>query len=108
MVETISLDEIEKHAENVYEAIVMIAKRARQINDEQKRVMEMELSADEEVEDSFDEEQPSEPVEQSYVRLPKPTRIALQEMLAGKLKAEYDNEEEKGGAEPEKSASEGS
>jgi len=32
MVETLDLSELNKHAENIYEAIVIIAKRARQIN----------------------------------------------------------------------------
>ena len=90
MVSTISLEEIEKYAENVYEAIMIIAKRARQINDEQKQFLESQLETNEDIEDNYDE--PSDEMyDQTYVRLPKPTRLALEEMLSGKLKCEYDD-----------------
>ena len=104
MVSPISLEEIEKYAENVYEAIMIIAKRARQINDEQKRVVESQIDAQEDTEDNFNDEVPEEMYDQSYVRLPKPTRLAMEEMLSGKLKCEYLEEQskEKDGAEPEK------
>lgn len=94
MASTISLEDIEKYAENVYEAIMIIAKRARQINDEQKRLMEIQLGPQEEVDDNYSDEPVNEIYEQSYVRLPKPTRIALEELLSGKLKCEYDVTEE--------------
>ena len=90
MVSPISLEDIEKYAENVYEAIMIIAKRARQINDEQKRLLESQLEANEDIDDNYDE--PSDEMyDQTYVRLPKPTRLALEEMLSGKLKCEYDD-----------------
>ena len=47
MVSTIPLNEIEKHADNIYEAIIILAKRARQINDEQKRLYQQESDYDE-------------------------------------------------------------
>ena len=38
MVSTVPLDELERHAGNIYEAIVIVAKRARQINDDLEKV----------------------------------------------------------------------
>ena len=92
MVGPIALEDIEKYAENVYEAIMIIAKRARQINDEQKQFVESQIDTQEETDENFNDEVPEEMYDQSYVRLPKPTWLALEEMLSGKLKCEYDEE----------------
>jgi DNA-directed RNA polymerase omega subunit len=97
MVSTVPLEDLEKHANNVYEAIVVIAKRARQINDEQKRFIEQELGYDSttdnpNAEDDADLEENHEdrritPVK--IFRLPKPTSISLDEMMNGKLQFQY-------------------
>lgn len=88
MAETLPIDELEKRAENIYEAIVMIARRARQINDMQKKMLEdqVEAAADE---DEIDEDIDMDRVDRQYLKLPKPTTIALQEMMEGKLSKEY-------------------
>lgn len=93
-VTTIQLNELEKYVENVYEAIVVIAKRAKQINNEQKRIIESEISLNEESElyDEEDEELEKSEV-QRYIKLPKPTKLALNELLSGKIKYEYLNKE---------------
>lgn len=93
MAETISLDELEKHAENLYEAIVMMARRARQINDQQKKLLE-EQAQQFANDDSFEEDEEFEQdlVEHQYLKLPKPATIAMQEMLEGKLQKEYPEE----------------
>ncbi len=89
MAETLPLDELEKYADNVYEAIVMIAKRARQINDLQKRRMEKEMEAILQ-NTTFDDENVSQDVvDHQYLKLPNPTTIALQEMMEGKLARDY-------------------
>jgi len=98
MVNTISQDELQKHAYNVYEAIVVIAKRARQINDDQKRLIDLETGYDEAneqvVSDDLDEEmdefaEEREPENTKFLRLPKPTTIALEELLSDKLEYRY-------------------
>lgn len=98
MVNTISQDELQKHAHNVYEAIVVIAKRARQINDDQKRLIDLETGYDEANEqvvgDDLDEEmdefaEEREPENTKFLRLPKPTTIALEELLSEKLEYRY-------------------
>ena len=86
---TISLDDLEKFSDNIYEAIMVIAKRARQINDEQRQKIEeivgtAEMDSSEEDEDYVREEE-----ERNYVKFPKPTRLAMEEFLQGKIKYEY-------------------
>ncbi|MCR4439228.1 MAG: DNA-directed RNA polymerase subunit omega [bacterium] len=101
MLYNISREEIEKHAESVYEAVVVIAKRARQINDEQKQLVEMEMrEALAEIKDEpLDDDQPREPIHKPYMRLPKPTSQALQEFLEGKLRYTYVEREDAAPAE---------
>ncbi len=89
MIETIPLHEIEKHADSIYEAIVV---RARQINDDQKQLLRHEYQDEYEI---FDEEEPEErPMREDYIRLPKPSTLALEEFMAGKLTYEYLEEQE--------------
>jgi len=98
MVSTVPLEELEKQASNIYEAIVVIAKRARQINDEQKRFLEQELGFDSTLEGPSSEEndedsdllaEDRQPSPAKYIKLPKPTTVSLEEMMAGKLKFDY-------------------
>ena len=97
MASTIPLEELKKHSSNIYEAIMIIAKRARQINDEQKRLIEQETGYDSSMDDVNDDDQEEEnetPEERQaqpvkYIKLPKPTSVALEEMLTGKLAFQY-------------------
>jgi len=90
MLSTLPLNELEKNTENVYEAIIIIAKRARQINVEQKKLMNTEEDSDAN-DDYIDEdfEKRNFEYKSDRQRLPKPTTIALEEFLAGKLIYEY-------------------
>ena len=90
MINTLSLREIETHADNIYEAIIVLAKRARQINDEQKQLLHRETeydNYDDYDEDGYDAVTP----DVDYPKLPKPTSLALGELLSGKLKYSYRN-----------------
>jgi len=91
-VRTIPLKDFDQYVENLYEAIIIIAKRARQINDEQKTFIEAELPIEDD-DDYYNEEHNQQEEEKNteihYIKLPKPTQVALGEMLAGKLKFEY-------------------
>lgn len=93
MAETLPIDELEKRADNIYEAIVMIARRARQINDLQKQMLESQVEEAAEEED-FDEDIDMDRVDRQYLKLPKPTTIALQEMMEGKLSKEYPDQDD--------------
>jgi len=89
MAETLSLDEIESHADNIFEAIVMIAKRASQINDYQKRIMQNEVENNLK-NDNFDDEGVSRDlVDRQFLKFPNPTSIAMQELIQGKLARDY-------------------
>ena len=88
MAETLPLEKLEENVSSIYEAIVIIARRARQINDVHKRLIDAELSADEE-EETIDESLNRDIVESKYLKLPKPTTLAMEEMLSGKLAHEY-------------------
>ncbi|MBN1352044.1 DNA-directed RNA polymerase subunit omega [candidate division KSB1 bacterium] len=90
MASTLALDQLEKHADNLYEAIVIIAKRARQINEEQRVARMDENDTDMDVEDYELDEIEKDGILQKYTKLPKPTTIAINEMLDGKLKYEYE------------------
>ena len=93
MAETLPLDVLETHAENLYEAIVMIARRARQINDQQKKILEEQVEQYA-LDDNLDEEGfTQDVVDHQYLKLPKPTTIAMQEMLEGKLQKQYPDQD---------------
>jgi len=98
MASTISIEDLKKHSSNIYEAIMIIAKRARQINDEQKRLIEQETGYDSSMDSINDddadddaaesaEERLAQPVK--YIKLPKPTTLALDEMMSGRLNYRY-------------------
>ena len=92
MAATIELSDLDKYSANIYEAIVIIARRAGQVNEEQKQILERESEIFDE-DDEFDDEGITiDLVDRKYIRLPKPTQVALEEMLAGKLTHEYLNE----------------
>lgn len=87
----VDLDVLAKTAENIYEAIVVTSKRARQINDEYKIQMNLELetisskTTDEEVESNPDQMN----ISMKFEKLQKPTHKALDEMIKGELRFRY-------------------
>ena len=98
---TIPLDELTKYADNVYEAIIMIAKRADQISNVQKKMMDAEFEAYAEEEELDEDGVNQDYVERQYLKMPKPITMALDEMLDGKLEKvikekEKDKDKEKG------------
>jgi hypothetical protein len=89
MIHTLPLEAMEQNADNVYEAIIMIARRARQINELQKRVMDKATEAINSSEAFDDEGVNHDVVEHQYLKLPKPTTVSLQEFMQAKLTSEY-------------------
>lgn len=89
----IDLREIDKRASNVYEAIIVSSKRARQINDENKIEFNALLntipdnSSDEETEDITNPAQLKIALE--LEKKNKPHLQALSELLEGKTEFEY-------------------
>ncbi|KAA3616278.1 MAG: hypothetical protein DWQ05_11070 [Calditrichaeota bacterium] len=84
MVDTIVMKDLTNHAESIYEAIIMISRRARQINNEQKQQFEKDFY-DESSDDFLDDDYEPEEIVIETTHLPKPHTIALQEFLDGEI-----------------------
>ncbi|SDX53666.1 RNA polymerase Rpb6 [Lutibacter oricola] len=85
---TYNRDKIEAPTENLYEAITILAKRAQQINGDLKSELIDKLEEFATYTDSLDEVfENKEQIEVSkfYEKLPKPTAIAVEEWLEGKI-----------------------
>ena len=88
----VDLDKLEKTAENIYEAIVVVSKRARQINEELKNQMnqEIDMLASKNVEDEDVESNPDMiNISLKYEKLDKPTIVGLKEMFDNELNFRY-------------------
>ncbi|TXD53050.1 MULTISPECIES: DNA-directed RNA polymerase subunit omega [unclassified Polaribacter] len=89
-ISTITYDknEIEAPTQNIYEAISIIAKRANQINADLKKELVDKLDEfatyNDSLEEVFENKEQIE-VSKFYERLPKPTAIAVEEWLNGKV-----------------------
>ena len=81
-VKPISLRKVEEKANNIYEAVVVMAKRARQINQERFEDQIMEVSEELEM-DVFDELPDIKP--EDYEEKEKVTTKAMDEFLEGKV-----------------------
>ncbi|MFT5257556.1 MAG: DNA-directed RNA polymerase subunit K/omega [Polaribacter sp.] len=85
---TYNKNEIEAPTQNIYEAISIIAKRANQINSDLKRELVDKLDEfatyNDSLEEVFENKEQIE-VSKFYERLPKPTAMALEEWLNGKV-----------------------
>ena len=86
-VETIPFEKLDKQVSDLFEAVVVAAKRARQIN--QLRLLRSEIPRliEERGEDSEEIRQLEE--EQDFDAEKKIPTIALEELLEGKIKYEY-------------------
>jgi DNA-directed RNA polymerase subunit K/omega len=85
---TYDKDKIEAPTNNIYEAITIIAKRAEQISGDLKSELIEKLEEFATYTDSLDEVfENKEQIEVSkfYEKLPKPTAIAVEEWLEGKI-----------------------
>jgi len=81
-VKPVSLRKMEEKAKNIYEAVVVMSKRARQIN--QERYEEQIIEESEELEmDVFDELPDIKP--EDYEEKEKVTTMALNEFLDGEV-----------------------
>ena len=87
---TITYDktQIEAPTDNIYEAIAIIAKRATQINGDLRAELVEKLEEfathNDSLEEVFENKEQIE-VSKFYERLPKPTALAVEEWLNGKI-----------------------
>ena len=84
-IKTIHMSDLMERCDDIYQAVMIVAKRAKQIIDE--RVIPFDEN--EEVEDSIEFE---EPIITTY--MDKPENIALEEFLRGELQWRTSNEDE--------------
>lgn len=92
MIKTLSIRELEAKADNIYEAIIVLAKRARQLNADQKQEMVHERESDEDY-DVYIEEEVNTAMDIEYQQLPKPSALALEEYLSGQVTFDYQPDE---------------
>ena len=73
---------------NIYESVVIMSKRANQISQQMKEDLSKKLkefaSANDNLEETFENREQIE-ISRYYEKLPKPTLIATQEYIDGKL-----------------------
>lgn len=83
---TYDREKIENESGNLYESIVVMARRANQINGELKKELVEKLDEfathNDSLEEVFENKEQIE-VSRYYERLPKPTAIAVEEWLEG-------------------------
>lgn len=89
MIKTLPIHEFDERADNIYEAIIVLSKRARQINDIQKQELSQGRDYDDEYDDFGDDEIIEEPGEIKYEKLPKPASVALKDFFGEKIRYEY-------------------
>lgn len=95
-IKSVEISELESKAANVYEAIVVLSKRARQINEETKIEFSQRLETISVLPSSSnpEEEEPDANPDQLRISLefekrPKPTEEAIRQMLNDELKFRY-------------------
>ncbi len=94
--ETQNLVELDRPTENIYESVVIISKRADQINDQMREELHDKLeefaTSTETLEEIFDNKEQIE-VSKYYENLPKPTAIAATEWKESKIYYRHTDEE---------------
>lgn len=85
---TRDLDKLDRETNNVYESVRVIGKRSNKIGQEMKHELNRKLEEfayyTDNLEEVFENREQIE-ISKFYERLPKPTLIAIQEYLDGKL-----------------------
>lgn len=85
---TRDLRELDVKTENIYESLVVIAKRANQISNNIKEELHQKLSefasSNDNLEEVFENREQIE-ISKHYERMPKPTLVAIQEFLDDKI-----------------------
>lgn len=89
----IDLRSLDEHASNIYEAIIVASKRARQINTENKIEFNALLSTIPQTQSDDENEDLDNPaqlkISLEFEKREKPHQQALNELLSGKIEYEY-------------------
>lgn len=90
-IKTLNTASMSRETGNLYETVVVIAKRSNQISQELKEELSEKLEAytcsQDNLEEVFEDEEQIE-LSRSYERLPKPTLLAVKEFLDGRIEFE--------------------
>ena len=85
---TRNLVDLDASTGNIYESVNIIARRANQINSEMKQELSRKLqdfsSVNDSLEETFENREQIE-ISKYYERMPKPTLVATEEFLEGKV-----------------------
>jgi DNA-directed RNA polymerase subunit K/omega len=85
---TRDLRDLDKTTDNIYESIVVMSKRANQISNNIKEELSQKLSeftsSNDNLEEVFENREQIE-ISKHYEKMPKPSLIAVQEFLEGKI-----------------------
>jgi len=94
-VQTIDIKKLLENVENTYEAVVVAAKRARQINDELRMELNQRLEpiVTKETEDDTIMNQDKLNLSLDFEKREKPTTQALKEIIDGKIEFRYKEDE---------------
>lgn len=96
---TRDLDQLTKDTKNVYETVAIISKRSRQIASNLKEELNSKLaefaSSVDNLEEIFENREQIE-ISKFYERLPKPTTLATEEFIEGKILYRQAEEEDGG------------
>ena len=103
----ISIEGLMKKTGNIYEVVAIMSRRARQVTDEQKQLIDAEMEIpvapdNKENEDFDDVEIDREALMRDHKKYPKPTQVAIEEMLEGKISHRYADLSEEGVEDKEK------
>lgn len=93
---TLDIDELADKADNIYETVVVVSKRARQVSSRSKATLDEKLAYYEGFSSDMEnlrmqEEQARVSLE--YERQPKPTEVAINELLNNEIYFRHPNEE---------------
>ncbi|MBV6479723.1 MAG: hypothetical protein HGGPFJEG_02515 [Ignavibacteria bacterium] len=99
-IETMDLEKVESKTANLYESIVVVSKRSRQINDALKIELNMKLEPiiAKETEDDTIMNQDKLNISLEFEKRIKPTAQALQELMNDKLNYRFRFEDEQEGS----------
>lgn len=85
---TRDMRDLDKTTDNIYESIVVMSKRANQISNNIKEELSQKLSeftsSNDNLEEVFENREQIE-ISKHYEKMPKPSLIAVQEFLEGKI-----------------------
>lgn len=97
-IKPVDIEELTSKAKNVHEAIVAMSKRARQVNEEMKIEFNQRIEMFAPKTESENEENDVNPdqlkVSLEFEKRPKPTDVALDDLLSEKLQWRYKEPEE--------------